>query len=130
MRTDPAFVDWVGRKLIAGVRRQADAVASVVQCAVRRIHAEQKQIAGPVVGGQPAAAKPAPQGGRILVETMLLGVAVAVVSVVRAWDEFDTGRAATWIFVAALGAAAVLLSFLYATMQREMRASDPRQGSS
>jgi uncharacterized membrane protein HdeD (DUF308 family) len=69
-------------------------------------------------------------GGRILVETMLLGVAVAVVSVVRAWDEFDTGRAATWIFVAALGAAAVLLSFLYATMQREMRASDPRQGSS
>ena len=62
-------------------------------------------------------------GTRLLVQTMLVGTAVAIFSIIRAWDEFDTGRVATWVFVAAIAAGAVQLSLLYVTMERRLQAS-------
>jgi hypothetical protein len=62
-------------------------------------------------------------GTRVLVQTMLVGTAVAIACTVRAWDELDTGRAATWVLVAAIAAGAVLLSLLYVTMERRLQPS-------
>jgi hypothetical protein len=60
---------------------------------------------------------------RVIVEAILLGLAIGLASVVRAWEEFDTGRITTWVFLATLGAATVLLILLYAAMERRRRAS-------
>jgi preprotein translocase subunit SecY len=58
---------------------------------------------------------------RVIVEAILLGLAIGLVSVVRAWNEFDTSHIATWVFLATLVAATVLLIVLYAVMERRRR---------
>jgi hypothetical protein len=64
-------------------------------------------------------------GARVPVQAMLLGLALAVVSIVRAWDEFDTGRVMTWVFVTTLGLFIAWLVGFYAVMQsRSARAAD------
>jgi hypothetical protein len=55
---------------------------------------------------------------KVLVQSLFVSLAILGVGVVRAWDEFDTGRAATWLVVACLAAAAVFLLALYTTMER------------
>lgn len=62
-------------------------------------------------------------GTRLLVQTMLVGTAVAIFSVIRAWDELDTGRVATWLLVAAIAAGAVQLALLYVVMERRLQPS-------
>jgi hypothetical protein len=64
---------------------------------------------------------------RVIVEALLLGLAIALVSVVRAWDEFDTGRVTTWAFLGTLAAATALMIPLYALMERRRR--ERRRGS-
>jgi len=64
---------------------------------------------------------------RVIVQALLLGLAIALVSVVRAWDEFDTSRVTTWVFLATLAAALVLMILLYAVMERRRR--ETRRGS-
>ncbi len=58
---------------------------------------------------------------RIVVEAMLLGLVLALASVSRAWNEFETGRVTTWMFVTALAAALVLMLLLYTGMERRRR---------
>ena len=58
---------------------------------------------------------------RVIVESMLLGLAIGLVSVARAWDEFDTGRTATWVFLTSLIALTALMAALYVGMERRRR---------
>ena len=58
---------------------------------------------------------------RVIVESMLLGLAIGLVSVARAWDEFDTGRPATWVFLTSLIALTALMAALYIGMERRRR---------
>jgi hypothetical protein len=55
---------------------------------------------------------------RVVIEAMMIGFAIAVIGVVRAWDEFDTGRVTTWVFLATVGVALALMVVLYAVMER------------
>jgi MFS family permease len=58
---------------------------------------------------------------RIVVQAMLLGFALAPLSIVRAWEEFDTSRAFTWIFIAFLASVSTLMALVYVAMERRRR---------
>lgn len=58
---------------------------------------------------------------RVIVEAMLLGFGLAVVCVIRAWDEFDQELVTTWIFLATLAVVLVLMSVLYVAMEARRR---------
>ena len=58
---------------------------------------------------------------RITFQALLLGLALALVSVVRYWEEFHTERVATWVFVVGLVALTALMALLYAVMERARR---------
>lgn len=55
---------------------------------------------------------------RITFQALLLGLTLALVSVVRYWEEFHTERVTTWIFVVGLVALTALMALLYAVMER------------
>jgi NADH:ubiquinone oxidoreductase subunit K len=56
---------------------------------------------------------------RVVIEAMMIGFAIALIGVVRAWDEFDRGRVATWVFLPTVAAALILMLLLYVVMERE-----------
>jgi NADH:ubiquinone oxidoreductase subunit K len=60
---------------------------------------------------------------RIVIEAMMIGFAIALVGVVRAWDEFDHGRVTTWIFLATVAAVLAFMIALYAVMEKRRRAT-------
>jgi hypothetical protein len=55
---------------------------------------------------------------RVLVESLLVSLAFLEIGIVRAWDELDTARVATWLFAGGVAAGTVFLVALYGTMQR------------
>jgi NADH:ubiquinone oxidoreductase subunit K len=60
---------------------------------------------------------------RIVIEAMMIGFAIALVGVARAWGEFDQGRLATWIFLATVAAVLAFMIALYAVMEKRRRAT-------
>ena len=60
---------------------------------------------------------------RVVIEAMMIGFAIALVGVARAWDEFDHGRVTTWIFLATVAAMLVFMVGLYAFMERRRGAA-------
>jgi hypothetical protein len=59
---------------------------------------------------------------RIVIESMMIGFAVAVVGIARAWDEFDRGRPATWVFLTTVAVMLAFMVVLYAVLERRRRA--------
>jgi hypothetical protein len=55
---------------------------------------------------------------RVLVESLLVSLAILAIGIARAWQEFDTGRVGTWLFVAGIAAAVAFLVPLYVTISR------------
>ena len=55
---------------------------------------------------------------RVTFQALLLGLSLALVSVVRWWEEFHTERVTTWLFVFGLVALTALMAGLYAVMER------------
>jgi hypothetical protein len=60
---------------------------------------------------------------RVVIESMMIGFAIALVGVVRAWDEFDQGRVTTWIFLTTVAAVLGFMVVLYAIMERRRGAA-------
>ena len=55
---------------------------------------------------------------RVTFQALLLGLTLAIVSVIRWWEEFHTERIATWVFVVGLVSLTALMALLYAVMER------------
>jgi len=53
---------------------------------------------------------------RLIVQTFFVATALLLAGAVRAWDDFDTGRAMTWLFLGGLAGWSVVLAVLYRTM--------------
>jgi hypothetical protein len=58
---------------------------------------------------------------RVLVQALLLASVLTLIGVGRTWDEFDTSRPFTYVFLAAFGLGPALLGWLYVTMERTSR---------
>jgi hypothetical protein len=58
---------------------------------------------------------------KLIVETFLVATALLLVGALRAWDDFDTGNALTYVYVGCLLAADVALVLLYLAMDRQER---------
>ena len=54
---------------------------------------------------------------RILLQAFLVATALLLVGVARAWDELETGRASTWIFLAGLVGLAAAVGALYLRLE-------------
>lgn len=55
---------------------------------------------------------------RLIVETFLVATALLLVGALRAWDDFDTGNALTWLYLGGLAGGAGALALLYRTQER------------
>jgi hypothetical protein len=55
---------------------------------------------------------------RITFQALLLGLVLALVSIVRYWEEFHTERVTTWVFVVGLVTLTAMMALLYAVMER------------
>jgi hypothetical protein len=55
---------------------------------------------------------------KLIVETFFVAVALLLVGAVRAWDDFDTGNALTWLYLGGLAGGALALAVLYRTEER------------
>jgi hypothetical protein len=60
---------------------------------------------------------------RIAAEAIIVSTILILVGVARTWDEFDTGRVSTYLFLAAMGFGLVFLGSLHVVMERRARAS-------
>ncbi len=58
---------------------------------------------------------------RLIVQTFLVATVLLLVGAGRAWDDFDTSRAMTWLYVGGLLAADAALILLYRAMDRQER---------
>jgi hypothetical protein len=56
--------------------------------------------------------------GRAVTQATIVGTVLALVGVVRAWGEFDTGRPFTYVFLTFLGLALVFFIVLHVVMDR------------
>jgi hypothetical protein len=55
---------------------------------------------------------------RIVLESQAVGIALILLGAARAWDDFDTGNALSWVFVGGLGCLLAALLALWAAMER------------
>jgi hypothetical protein len=58
---------------------------------------------------------------RLLLQTVLVAVALLAVGTARSWDDFDTGDAATWLFIGGLAGLVVAILALYTRMSGASR---------
>jgi hypothetical protein len=58
---------------------------------------------------------------KLIVETFFVATALLLIGAVRAWDDFDTSNAGTYVYIGSLLAADVALVLLYLAMQRQER---------
>ena len=58
---------------------------------------------------------------RLIVQTFFVATALLLVGAVRAWDDFDTGRPMTWLYLGGLIGGDVALALLYRSMSRGAR---------
>ena len=59
---------------------------------------------------------------RLIVQTFFVATALLLLGAVRAWDDFDTGRAMTWLYLGGLLAGDAALALLYRSMSRREEA--------
>lgn len=57
---------------------------------------------------------------RVAVDSTLLGLALALIGIGRAWSELDQGRATTWLLVGGLAAGLITFAALRIKMQRRV----------
>jgi hypothetical protein len=55
---------------------------------------------------------------KTVLETLALGLVLLLVAVARAWEQFDTSRALTWLYVGGLVGTLAALAVWYAWMER------------
>jgi len=55
---------------------------------------------------------------RLIVQTFFVATALLLIGAARAWDDFDTGNALTYVYIGSLLAADVALVLLYVAMER------------
>jgi hypothetical protein len=55
---------------------------------------------------------------RIVLESQLIGIALILVGVARAWGDFLTDRPTTWIFLAGMVGLLTFLVWIYVAMQQ------------
>jgi hypothetical protein len=58
----------------------------------------------------------------LLLQTVLVAVALLALGTIRAWSDFDTGDAATWLFVGGLAGLALAILVLHRSMSRAANA--------
>jgi surface polysaccharide O-acyltransferase-like enzyme len=56
---------------------------------------------------------------KLIVETFFVATGLLLIGAIRAWDDFDTGNALTYLYLGGLVTADIALLFLYRTMSRE-----------
>jgi hypothetical protein len=56
---------------------------------------------------------------KLIVETFFVATALLLIGAIRAWDDFDTGNALTYIYLGGLVAGDIALLLLYRSMTRE-----------
>jgi hypothetical protein len=56
---------------------------------------------------------------RIAIQSQAVGVSLILVGIVRAWSDFKSGIATTWLFVGGMSMLLVALALLYAILERE-----------
>jgi hypothetical protein len=56
---------------------------------------------------------------RIAIQSQAVGVSLILVGIVRAWSDFKSGNATTWLFVGGMSMLLVALALLYAILERE-----------
>lgn len=61
---------------------------------------------------------------RLIVQTYFVATALLLVGAARAWDDFDTGRPMTWLYLGGLLAGDIALAVLYRSMSRQERLRD------
>jgi hypothetical protein len=66
---------------------------------------------------------------KLIVETFFVATALLLIGAVRAWDDFDTANAATYVYIGSLLAADVALVWLYLAMERRERAQPSIAGT-
>jgi hypothetical protein len=60
---------------------------------------------------------------RVVTQAMVVGTVLTLVGVARTWDEFDTGRPLTYLFLAVSTLGLVFLVGLHAAMEKRLRRS-------
>jgi NADH:ubiquinone oxidoreductase subunit K len=55
---------------------------------------------------------------RIVAEAIIVSMVLVLIGVARTWNEFHTGRVATYVFLAGIGSALAFLGSLYIVMER------------
>ncbi len=63
-------------------------------------------------------------GWKLIVQTFFLATVLLFVGAARAWDDFDKGRPATWLYLGALVASDLALAVLYRSMTRKEAVAD------
>jgi predicted small integral membrane protein len=58
---------------------------------------------------------------KLIVETFFVATALLLIGAARAWDDFDTGNALTYVYIGCLLGGDVALALLYAAMERHER---------
>jgi hypothetical protein len=59
---------------------------------------------------------------RVVTEAMIVGAVLTLAGVGRTWEEFDTSRPFTYVFLASAGFGLLFFGWLYTTMERTSRA--------
>jgi hypothetical protein len=59
--------------------------------------------------------------GRAMLESLIMGTALILAAVPRAWDNFDPAEPARWFYVGGLTAGLAALLWLYVSMERRQR---------
>ncbi len=57
---------------------------------------------------------------KLIVETFFVATALLLIGAARAWDDFDTGNALTYLYLGGLVTADIALLFLYRSMSRQV----------
>jgi hypothetical protein len=63
---------------------------------------------------------------RMPFETTVFWSILVLIGVVRAWDNFDSGSVATWVFVGAVGSVVIGYAAAYASMEKKRERVDQR----
>jgi hypothetical protein len=61
---------------------------------------------------------------KLIVQTFLIATALLLIGAIRAWDDFDTDNALTYLYVGGLVGADIALLLLYRSMSRQKPAAD------
>jgi len=67
------------------------------------------------------------QASKTLLESLIIGTALIVIGVIRAWQELDPAPAVRWSYLTAMVAGLVTLVALYMSMERRARNATPRR---